>query len=103
MVASDIAHVTGPLQLVKMRVKEDIGCSMHGILRRVAEMEGSQNADKLCNQVSDDANEWPQLSSVFYQQLFAGSSEGYIVQARLLRLHVMMTSPLPPPPEHIIL
>ena len=53
--------------------------------------------------VDNDPDKLHILPSAFYQQLFGGRTESYIGQARMMLLHSLLTSPLEPPPEEVVL
>lgn len=84
--------IRGPLKLVKVRRKGGDVPSLHRVLRRMEEMHGSRNARALCAKVPDSADELHPLAACVYRRLFSGTSEGYIVQARMMILHTLITS-----------
>lgn len=101
MVASEIR---GPLGLIKLRCKGLQAFSVHSILRQMGTMEGSRNAGRLVAMVHNDPDELHPFASYFYGQLFGTSTtEGYIVQARMMHLHTIITSVGELPAEDVVL
>jgi len=100
-----IAEIKGPLKLIKLR-RKGVRSGLHGILREMGTMPGSQNANCFVSDLSDDPDMLCAESAwKYYQRLFGTKrlTEGFIVQARMMELHSMLTTCIDLPTKEIVL
>lgn len=85
-----IADIGNPILLVKVGRR-----GLHDMVRHIGEMEGSMSVEHILAKLDDDPDSLHKESaSEFYMRLFRDTldTEGYMVQARMLLLHEIVTN-----------
>lgn len=89
------SEIRGPLQCCVLCRKGRYDYGLHTVIRCVGQMAGSENVEHLFPYVDDDLDGLHLMTlGAFYERLFAltRETEGYIVQARLLKAFEIFTS-----------
>jgi hypothetical protein len=96
-------QIRGPLKLIKLRERGLPTYCLHEILVQMGQMDGSRNVTRLLAKVDKDPDKMAMESMAkYYERLFKDTTEGYILQARMLQLYALHTSAETPSKEAVL-